>query len=409
MKLAYQAFDKNGRAVADTIEANDMTEASERLRRQGLFVSEIKPSAGGAASGKKAAAKAGRAPKRRHKSLAMFTRQLQVLLATGTPLVQSLTALERQSDDPAWRGIIADIRRRIEEGATLSDALEHHPRCFDSIYRSLVAAGEAGGNLDKMLARLASLTRQQLKVRSSIIGTLTYPCLLLVVAVGVLSLMIGFILPRFEGLYETLDTPLPPTTKFLMWLSNFMRSYWWLVLGTLIPTAIGIKLWMKTPRGRRLADTAVITAPPFGKIVRSFATARIMRVLGVLVESHVPLLDALGLTRQSATNSHYEELVGKAEEAVTRGDQMSTAFAASKLVNPYVTEAIRNGEESGQVGPLLVSISDFLDEENEIIIKSLTSILEPMILILLGLMVGVIAISMFLPLFDLTSAAGGGG
>lgn len=346
------------------------------------------------------------------KSLTMFTRQLQVLVATGTPLVQSLAALERQSQNPAWRSVIADIRRRVEEGVPLSAAMECHPKCFDTIYRSLIAAGESAGNLEQMLARLAALTRQQLKVRSSIIGTLTYPCLLLVVAIGVLGLMIGFILPRFSGLYETLDSPLPPSTKVLMWLSEMLRAYWWAVLGVLIPTGIGVKVWLATSRGQRLIDTVLIRLPQFGKIVRSFATARITRLLGVLVESHIPLLDALALTRQSAGNSHYADLIGKAEDAVTRGDPMSSAFAAppgDRLVTPYVTEAIRNGEQSGQVGPLLLSISEFLDEENEVVIKSLTSIIEPMILIMLGLMVGAIAMSMFLPLFDLTAAAGGGG
>jgi type II secretory pathway component PulF len=427
MKLAYQAFDRAGRPVNDIIDAPDVNEASDRLRRQGLFVafiaatphdqkiSRTESKAQGDANRLSARAHEAhalqphRAPKRRLKNLTMFTRQLQVLVATGTPIVQSLAALERQAQDQSWRSVIADVRRRVEEGSTLADALESHPRCFDAIYRSLIAAGESGSSLDQMLSRLASLTRQQHRIRSSIIGTLTYPCLLMVVAAVVLGVMIGFILPRFAGLYETLDSPLPPSTQLLMSMSEIIRAYWWLMLGVLTPCGIAAKIWLGTPNGKRMLDTVFIRAPQFGRIVRSFATARLTRVLGVLIESHVPLLDALRLTRQSAGNTHYAELVGKAEEAVTRGETVSSAFATSALVNPYIVEAIRNGENSGQVGPLLISVADFLDEENEVVVKSLTSIIEPVILIVLGLLVGVIALSMFLPLFDMTAMAGGGG
>lgn len=427
MKLAYQAFDRNGRSVSDTIDAPDVNEASDRLRRQGLFVAFIAPSPAeqrssrsegkshtetarpGGAHHETRSGSNDRAPKSRLKNLAMFTRQLQVLVATGTPIVQSLAALERQAQDESWRQVIGDVRRRVEEGSTLSEALESHTRCFDAIYRSLVAAGESGGSLDQMLSRLASLTRQQHRIRSSIIGTLTYPCLLMIVAVAVLGLMVGFILPRFSGLYETLDSPLPPSTKFLMWLSEVIRAYWWAIVAALIPSVIGVKMWLGTTGGKRSVDTALVKAPQLGRIFRSFATARLTRVLGVLVESHVPLLEALKLTRQSAGNSHYADLIAGAEDAVTRGESISAAFASSTLISPYITEAIRNGENSGQIGPLLISVADFLDEENEVVVKSLTSIIEPIILIVLGLMVGVIALSMFLPLFDMTAMAGGGG
>jgi type IV pilus assembly protein PilC len=332
-----------------------------------------------------------------------------VLVATGTPIVQSLAALERQGTDDSWRVIIGDVRQRVEAGATLSEAMEAHPRCFDAVYRSLIAAGESAGSLDAMLNRLATLTRQQHRIRNSIIGTMIYPCLLMVVAVVVLIVMVGFILPRFSGLYETLDSPLPPSTKFLMWISDIVRAYWWALALISIASAFAARFWLGTPPGKLARDTVLVRAPQLGKLVRSFAMARLTRVLGVLLESHVPLLDALKLTRQSADNSHYADLIARAEATVTRGDQISTAFATSNLVSPYITEAIRNGENSGHVGPLLISVADFLDEENEVVVKSLTSVVEPLILIVLGLIVGVIALSMFLPLFDMTAMAGGGG
>jgi type II secretory pathway component PulF len=192
-----------------------------------------------------------------------------------------------------------------------------------------------------------------------------------------------------------------------MGLSEFLRSYWWVALGGGVATFFGIRHWVGTAGGQRTLDTVVLKLPMFGKVVKSFSIARITRVLGVLVNGKVPLLEALALARQTARNVHYVALVARAEEAVTRGSTISSVFAESDLVDPSLVEAVRSGEQSGQIGNLLINISDFLDEENEVIVKSLTSILEPLILIVMGVLVGFIAISMFLPLFDLTSMAQG--
>jgi type II secretory pathway component PulF len=409
MKLAYQAFDRAGRAVSATIDALDPADASERLRRQGLFVASVSPVGTEPSQVARTHKHSRRSPPGRLKNLAMFTRQLQVLISTGSPVVQSLAALERQSTVPAWREVIADIRHKVENGSTLAEALHSHPECFDSIYRSLISAGESGGQLEPMLQRLSTLTRQQLRMRSSIIGAMIYPSLLMCVAAGVLILMVVFILPRFAGLYETLDATLPPITQLLMNTSNALRHYWWAVIGGIVALATAIKMWLATPAGRRAWDGIAVRAPQFGRIVRSLATARIARILGVLVESHVPLLEALNLTKLTAGNVHYAELIAKAEDAVTRGDSMSHAIADSQLISAYVVEAIRNGEQTGQIGPLLLNIADFLDEENEVVIKSLTSILEPLILIVLGVLIGLVAVSMFMPLFDLTAMMQQGG
>lgn len=296
---------------------------------------------------------------------------------------------------------------RVEEGTTLAEAMADHPHAFDAVSRSHISAGESGGSFDVMLDRLAILCRKQLHVRSAIVGALIYPTLLIAVAVGVLALMLLFVLPRFAELFETLDVELPPVTQLLMSCSEFLRSYWWSLPLAAVAAAVGGRYWMKTDGGRRAIDTTVLRLPMAGGIVRSFAVARIARVLGVLLAGRVPLLEALGLARQTVSNCRYVELVARAEEAVTRGSNVSTVFAATDLVSPALCEAIRAGEQSGQIGPLLLNIADFLDEENEVVVKSLTSILEPVILIVLGLVVGLVALSMFMPLFDLTSAAHG--
>jgi type II secretory pathway component PulF len=224
-----------------------------------------------------------------------------------------------------------------------------------------------------------------------------------------MALLLTFVLPRFAGLFVTLGSPLPPTTKMVMAVSDFLRGYWWALIGLTVGAVFGIRAWLKTPVGRRSFDTASVRAPIVGRITRSFCTARIARLLGIQVESKVPLLDALKLTRQAAGNLLFQDLIAQAEEAATRGQSVSSAFAGSALISPAISEAMHSGEQTGQMSTLLISIADFLDEENEVIVRSLTSIIEPMILIVLGVMVGFVAVSMFLPLFDLTATTSGGG
>lgn len=406
MKFDYQGFNRSGEPVAESIEASDIAEASELLRRQGVYATEVRAPEAKKGSSKTANRSAfGRG--RRLKQVAMFLRQLHVLIATGTPLTESLAALERQSTDAQWKSVVESVREKVEEGIPLSAALEAHPKYFDAVCRSLIAAGESGGNLDAMLERLATLSRKQVHVRSAVMGAMIYPCLLTFVAISVLVTLLVFVLPRFSALFQTLDTPLPPTTKFLMALSDLLRGYWW--MSPVLLAAVALLVWtvLKTPEGRRLLDRMVISVPRFGTIVRNFATARVTRLLGILLQGRVPLLDALQLTCESATNYYYKQLLAGAGEAITRGDSLAAALSDVRLIPPSVCEAVRSGEKSGQLGPLLNTLTDFLDEENEVTLRSLTSIIEPIILIILGLLVGFIALSMFMPLFDLTAATRG--
>lgn len=413
MKLAYEAFDVAGKQSHGTIESSSIFDATESLRRQGLFVANIGEAGAastmrtGQPSGGKAKLRMGTG--RKLKNLAMFTRQLSVLVASGTALVDALSALERQSKDLVWRQIVASLRMKVEEGTPLSEAMASYPHIFDAVARSLIAAGEAGGIFDIMLDRLAVLTKKSLHVRQAVVGALIYPTLLIFISINVLCLMLLFVLPRFTGLFESLDTPLPSTTQMLVHISDALRAYWWALLLSIGATVVGLRYWIRTPVGRRAFHGMIINAPFIRNITRSFAIARITRVLGTLLNGRVPMLDALALARQGCANVHFAELVARAEEAVTRGSTMSSAFAETDLVSPSIVEAMRSGEASGQVATLMLNISDFLDEENEVVVKSLTSVLEPVILIGLGILVGFIAISMFLPLFDLTSAAHGGG
>jgi type II secretory pathway component PulF len=408
MKFAYKAVGRDGATLNETIDASDAAEAMDNLRRQGIFVSEIAPASDAAvkASDPTKHRVSGR---KRLTHLVNFTRQIAVLVSSGTPLVQALVSLERQATDKQWHAVLEKLRVLVEEGASLSAAMEQFPQYFDPICRSLISAGESSGKLEPMLDRLAKLVRKQLQIRNAITGAMVYPTLLIFIAIGVMVVMLTFVLPRFAGLFATLDTPLPPTTKLVMWMSDAVRGYWWAILIGLGAAGAALKFWLASPAGKLAFDQFSVKAPIFGVIVRSFATARIARLIGVQIDSHVPLLEALALTKSATSNSLYAQLIASAEDAATRGQPISVAFTDSPLINPSVAEALRSGEQTGQVASLLLNIADFLDEENDTTVRSLTSIIEPIILIVLGVIVGFLAISMFLPLFDLTSAVQGGG
>ncbi len=406
MKLTYEAIDETGKDVADEIEAISAADATETLRGLGLTVttiSEVRRARIATDS-----AHTVRGQPRRLKNLMLMARQLAVLIRTGTPLADALGAIARQLPEGPWRNVVSDVHEQVEGGSTLSEAMRRYPACFNDICTSLVAAGESSGRLEALLDRLAQLTRQQLKVQRTLMSAMIYPLLLMIVGLGVVVAMVVFVLPRFSDLFASLDAPLPPSTAILMAAADFLRGRWWMILIALVAVAIATKIAFSRPAGRRGLDRALVRMPGCGHVVRSLLTARFARVLGVLLESRVPLLEALELVRQSTGNILYADLLGRAQEAVVRGESLSAVLATSTLISPYVSEAIRHGEQSGQISPVLLEMAEFMDEENESLVSTLARLVEPIMLIVLGGIVGVIAISIFLPLFDLTSLAGGG-
>jgi len=408
MKVAYEGFDLAGKPVSGCVDVAALADAAEQLRRQGVLATRMLEREDGQRRSETTnpTPRSGRKP--RPRDLVAFFRQLSILIATHTPLVQALEAIERQTPASAWRDVIVDMRRRVEEGSTLAAAMEVHGTHFDAIAQSMIAAGESGGKMDVMLQGLANLTRQQYHVRRAIVGAMVYPLVLIVVSLGVLVVTLFFVLPQFQGLFETLQAPLPPTTKALITIAGALKAYWWAVLGG-VGALVALSLWTRrTPTGKAALDRALVRAPRIGPMLRSFATARIARILGVLLGARIPMMDALGLVRRGTPNTCYRELLEGAETAVSRGESLADVLSRSGLVVPSICEALSSGERSGDIGGVLVQVAAFLDEDNELVVKSLMSIIEPVILTLLGLIIGFVAVSMFLPLFDLTSLGGPG-
>ncbi len=408
MKLAYTAYDSLGKTVTGVIDAGDAPGAAQLLRGKGLLVAEVKASI--PTEGRKASIRGRRSSRgQRLKDVAWFSRQLYVLTASGTQLADALHALERQARPGLWRQTVTSLRTRVEEGTSLAAAMEPHGRYFDPIYRNLIAAGESSGHLVDMFDRLAALKQKQLKIRNSVLGALIYPCMLVTVGLSLLVLLLLFVIPRFAGLFQTMDVPLPSSTALLLHASEAFRGYWWLILLLGAGVAGAGAAGLRTPKGRRLRDATVLRLPYLGGVVKSLSMARIISLLAVLMEARIPVLEALRHVRQSTGNSFYQDLISRAEESVAKGEAMSSAFDDPRLIDPSICEAIRSGESSGEIDRLLLNVSAFLDEENEVILRSLTSIIEPLILVVMGLLVGGIAICMFLPLFDLASMTQQGG
>lgn len=405
MSFVYSGFDAAGKPVSGTVDASGAAEAIEALRKRGVFTTSVQAED---APGAAAAALVRGSGKSGLQDISQFYRQLSVLMATKTPLLQALIVVEKQTKAPSLRATIAELRKRVEEGESLAAAMSSDPRSFDSVARSMVAAGEAAGMLDKMLGSLAVLVRRQLTVRRQIVGTLTYPVILITVSFCVVIALLVAVLPQFAEMFRSLQTPLPPTTKLLMWIGDVLRAQWMFVVPAAAALAFGVHRFVASPRGMGMIDAYLVRAPRIGPMRRSFAVASFCRLLGTLVDARVPLLEAIKLTRESISCRPYAELLASAESAVERGQPLAESLADESLVDVGVTAAISSGERAGRVGPVLLQIAEFLDEDNEQFLKLLSTILEPVVLGIVGLLVGGIAISMFLPLFDLAASAGGG-
>lgn len=401
MSWAYVAYDRGGRRTDGTLDADSADAAGARLREQGMFVVSVTAAAG------RTSARRGRGPSPSLRTVAVWSREMLILVRAGTPVAQALAAIERQQLDGPWRDVLVDIRGRVEEGVELGDAMAAHPRAFDPVIRSLITAGESSGRMDEVLTRVSEIARSSLKLKQTLTGALVYPCVLVFIGMAVSLVMLLGVVPRFADLFDSMGAPLPPTTAVMVAASEHLQSFWWVWLIGIVGVVGSAGVAARSPKGRDTIDGWIVRAPFVGRVVRALATARITRVLGVLLESHVPMLRAIDLTREAAGNRRYAELMVQVRDAAGRGEPISSVLARSDLIAPSVAEAVRHGEASGQVGAILTDMTGFLEEENEMIVRSAIGLVEPLILALLGVVVGGMAMSLFIPLFDVAASTGG--
>lgn len=414
MILTYQAVDARGQRTRDTLEAADEKEALEQLRRRGLYVTHVAEAKRSFVSRhlrieKSPSALATfdtrpRQPRLSLGALVIFTRQVAMLLHAGSAVVPAIVAIKKQTRKPSHVAVLGSIVRDLEDGTSLTDALRQHPRTFSPVYCAIVAAGEAGAKLAEMFERLAGMVVKHRALRNKVLGALAYPLLLVVMSCGILSTLLFFVIPRFGHMFDQLGVDPPASTELLLVTARLVTDNW-LVLPIVFLSAAAALLWIGVSEtGRQWLADMQMSLPIVGRMRARLIQAQVFRTIGTLLDSGVGVLDTLDLARQATRNRHFQALFDRLEHAVTSGGRLSTAFEQSAFVEPYVCQAVSTGEDSGNLGSAMTYCADMLDESNAELIGTSMKLLEPVILIGMGILVGIVAVSLFMPLFDLTAA-----
>jgi type IV pilus assembly protein PilC len=338
------------------------------------------------------------------KTLAIFTRQLATMIDAGLPLVQSLEILAQQEESETFQEIIRTIKNEVESGATLAAALQKHPRVFDNMYVNLVVAAEEAGTLDVILGRLATHIEKMEALKKKIKSAMVYPTMIVTVAIGVTIVLMVFVVPVFEKLFANMGANLPMPTQIVVNISRIFQRYIFLVIGLLIVATIALNRYYKTEQGRRKIDDLLLKTPIFGELIRKVAVSRFARTLATLVTSGVPILEALNIVAGAAGNKIVEEAILKGRTSIAEGQTISEPLSQSGVFPMMVTQMIAVGETTGSLELMLTKIADFYDDEVDVAVATLSSMLEPVLMIFLGVIVGGLVISMYLPIFKMASA-----
>lgn len=333
----------------------------------------------------------------------VFTRQFSVMIKAGVPIVRCLEVLSYQSQNKRFKQIILEITRSVESGNTLTAALSKHPATFDTLYVSMARAGEMGGVLDITLTRVAEYLEKSEALKGKIKSAMAYPSVIFAVAIGAVFFLLTFIMPTYAQLFEGFGAKLPALTRAVMGLSDFIRGNFLLLFGSTIAMIIGFRAYVKTDRGKRQLDNFVLNVPVFGPLIRKAAVARFSRTLSTLTASGVPILSGLEITATTSGNKIIEEAVLKAKESIGGGKTISGPLQESGVFPPLVISLVRIGEESGSLGEMLEKIADFYDMEVDTAVATLTSLIEPITIVFLGAIVGVIVAAMYLPMFEMAA------
>jgi len=412
----YEAMNSTGQGVKGEVSATTTEEAIAKIRAQGDFPTKVREKAeakGGAArrgGGSRARKGASAKPSSRRsvgrvskKLLTQFTRQLSTLQDAGLPILRALRILEQQQKPGMLRIAIRLVGDDVEGGATLSEAMAKHPKAFDQLYTNMVQAGEAGGVLDLILQRLADFMEKSQALRRKVIGAMIYPIAVLSFSMLILMGIMKFVIPKFKKIFLDFDTTLPGPTVALMAISDWVseQNGWLIILVSPVAIWLILKLIRQAPSGRHAVDKLKLSIPIMGQIVGKSAIARFARTLGTLLSAGVPILEALNITRETAGNEVYSRALLNVHNAIREGESFAGPLRQAKVVDPMVVNMIDVGEETGDLDKMLVKVADTYDDEVETLVGGLVSLLEPVMVIVLGVVVGFIVIALFLPLVKL--------
>jgi len=339
--------------------------------------------------------------------LALFTQQLASLITAGLPLVQSMEALQEQTQDPVFRIIIRDVRTDIASGNSFSSSAKKFPKAFNTLFVSMVEAGEASGGLAEILGKVAGYFESSVKLQKKVKSAMTYPIAVIGLAVVLVNVLLIFVIPVFAEMFAGFGAKLPAPTQMLIDVSNFLRSYWWLVGALLAGAWVGLGKFIDTPAGRAHRDRLIVRAPIFGPLVHKIAISRFCRTYATLIRSGVPILRTLEIVSAASGKVQIEEACAEIAKHVSQGGQVSDVLGADPFFPPVVMHMVKAGESTGNVDGMMSKVADFYDVEIETTTAALTSLIEPLLIVFLGVVVGGIVMAMFLPIFQMGAVAGG--
>jgi type IV pilus assembly protein PilC len=400
--FAYSGRTRAGQTVTGERIADTMDAAIAALRREQIQVTRIDP-ARTAAAAKEAKPKKPKGKAAPSKNLAIFTRQFSVMIDAGLPLVQCLDILGKQEPHKAFAEAILTVRSDVESGAALADAMKKHPKSFDALYSNMIAAGEAGGILDTILKRLAVYIEKNVKLKGQVKSAMIYPIAVIIIAALVVSAILWKVIPTFAQLFAGLGAELPLPTRVVIAMSNGLVTYGWILVIVLVGVGYGLKQYYATPAGRHQIDGLTLKVPILGMILRKIAVARFCRTLSTLLSSGVPILDGLDITARTAGNAIIEEAIQKTRSSIERGETVSGPLRETNVFPSMVVQMINVGETTGALDAMLAKIADFYEEEVDTAVAGLLTLMEPIMIAVLGGVVGGIVIAMYMPIFDLIS------
>ncbi len=397
----YKGVTSQGKKVSGVQDGDGLKAVRAKLRKDGIVITEIREGSS-ARVGRPREFKFGEG-RVRLGDLANATRQLATLLSSGLPLMDALAVLVEQEENAALHAALASVRDSVREGASLADALKANPKAFSSLYVNMVTAGEASGALEITLARLADFLDEQVRLRGKFMAALAYPVLMTIIGVGVLFFLFSFVLPRVVGMFQDMKAQLPFMTLALLWVVNVLSTFWWAILIAVGAAVYYLRRYFRTPEGKVWLDARLLRLPIFGTLIRMIAVSRFTRTLGTLLESGVPALTALDIVRSVVGNTVLADAIHKARENVREGEPIADPLRRSGLFPPVVVQMVAVGEKSGELEKMLLKISDSFDRTVETRVTALMSLLEPVIILVMGLVVGFIVIAIMLPILQMSS------
>jgi type IV pilus assembly protein PilC len=400
-QFLWEAKTRGGEVKKGEMEANDLAAVDARLKSLGLTPTKVRkkglmdadlaniPGLGGSVTGK---------------DILVFVRQFATMIDAGLPLVQCLDILASQMDNPAFKKILFQIKTKVEGGSTFADALKEHPKVFDELFVQLCAAGEVGGILDNILNRLATYREKAEKLKRKVKSAMTYPVVVLFVAIGVTALLLLKVTPVFAEMFADFGSALPGPTQFVVDLSEWLQQYIFHLLGSIAAVITAMVMFYRHPKGRRIVDMVSLKLPVVGPVIRKVAVARFTRTLGTMISSGVPILDALDVTAKTAGNRTVEDAIFYVRAKISEGKNIAGPLLETKVFPSMVVQMIGVGEATGAMDTMLNKIADFYDDEVDTGVAGLTSMIEPIMMVVIGAIVGGFLISMYLPIFSIAGA-----